>query len=112
LLPNAQICVENTVSSMNPSTPQGNEPKIPRREAEAMVKLMEQELALKRAQLAAEKGKMGRPSERWMWLMLILLVLLGLTVWAFIYGWGRIQNYKSQTPDKPLPPPPAAPARR
>jgi hypothetical protein len=97
---------------MNSSIPQDNLPKNPPTAAVPIVKLVEQELALKRAQLAAEKVKVGRPSERWLALMLILLVLLGLMVWGFIWGWGRIQKYKSQTPDKPLPPPPAAPARR
>ncbi len=97
---------------MNPPAPQGNEPKIPPTAAVPIVKMVEQELAMKRAKLAAEKSKPSRPAERWLALMLILLVLLGVTVWGFIWGWGRIQNYKSQTLDKPAPTPPAAPARR
>jgi cytoskeletal protein RodZ len=76
-----------------------------------LVNIVEQELALKRARLEAEKAKPSRPAERWLALMLILLVLLGVTVWGFIWGWGRIQSYKARQ-DKPPQPPPAAPARR
>jgi hypothetical protein len=93
---------------MNPSAPQGNEPKIPRPEAEAMVKLMEQELALKRAKLAAEKGKKeGNRTERWLALMLFLLLLLGALIWGF----AKLQKARTLVPEKPTPPP-AAPARR
>jgi cytoskeletal protein RodZ len=92
----------------NPSAPQGNEPKIPRPEAEAMVKLMEQELALKRAQLAAEKGKKeSNRVERWLALVLFLLVLLGALIWGF----AQLRKARMQAPERPTPPP-AAPARR
>jgi hypothetical protein len=94
---------------MNSSAPQDNAPKLPPTAAVPIVKIVEQELALKRAQLAAEKVKTGRPAQRWLMLMLILLVLLGVMVWGFIYGWGKIQKYRSE---KPLPAPPAAPAKR
>jgi len=96
---------------MNSSAPEGNQPKIPPTAAVPMLKIAEQELAMERARLAAIKVKKSRPAERWLALMLILLVLLGLTIWGFIWGWGRIQNYRSQTHDKPLPPP-TAPAKR
>ncbi len=110
-MPNAPICVENSESPMNSSVPQGNDPKIPPTGAVPIVKMVEQELALKRAQLAAEKIKPSRPAERWLALMLILLVLMGVTVWGFIWGWGRIQNYKAHQ-ERPPQPAPAAPARR
>jgi hypothetical protein len=108
---NASICVENSEPSMNSSVPQGNDPKIPPTGAVPIVAMVEQELAMKKARLAAEKSNPSRPAERWLALMLILLVLMGVTVWGFIWGWGRIQNYKAHQ-DRPPQPPPAAPARR
>ena len=51
---------------MNSSAPQDNAPKLPPTAAVPIVKIVEQELALKRAQLAAEKVKTGRPAQRWL----------------------------------------------
>jgi hypothetical protein len=110
-VPKASICAENSEPPMNSSAPQGSDPKVPPTGAVPIVKIVEQELALKRARLAAEKVKPSRPAERWLALMLILLVLLGVTVWGFIWGWGRIQNYKSRQ-EIPQQQQPAAPARR
>lgn len=92
---------------MNQPSPSGREPKIPRADAEAMIKLMDQELAIQRAKLATNKEKAGANAMRWGVLVLVLLFLLGVMVWGF----SKLQAVKLETPTRP-PPPPAAPARR
>lgn len=92
---------------MNPNPSSSNEPKIPRADAEAMIKLMEQELALQRAKLATNKATAGANVARWTALVFVLLFLLGVMIWGF----ARLQAVKLETPTRP-PPPPTAPARR
>lgn len=92
---------------MNPPPSSNREPKIPRADAEAMIKLMDQELALQRAKLATTKATPGANVARWGALMFVLLALLGVMIWGF----AKLQTVKLETPTRPSPPP-TAPARR
>lgn len=92
---------------MNQPPPSGREPQIPRADAEAMIKLMDQELAIQRAKLATNKQKAGASATRWGALLVVLLLLLGIMVWGF----SKLQAVKLETPTRP-PPPSPAPARR
>lgn len=78
-----------------------------RLDAEAMIKLMEQELAIQRAKLAVDKAKGGATTARWAALVVILLALLGAIIWGF----AKLQEVKLETPIRSATPPPA-PARR
>ena len=95
---------------MDSSAPKGTDPKTSRVPVVPLEKMVEQELAVKRAKLAAERATPSRPGQRWLALMAILLILLAVMVGGFIWGWGRIQNYKAQTQQGQ--PPPAASGRR
>ena len=88
-------------------TPHDSEPKIPRPEAEAMIKMMDQQLAIQRAKLAVEKEKGVSTTARWVALMIVLLFLLGAMIWGF----AKLQTVRQETSARPSPPP-AAPARR
>lgn len=92
---------------MNPPSSSDHEPTIPRAEAEAMIKLMDQELAVQRAKLAVNKEKAGANAARWSALVFVLLFFLAILIWGF----AKLQEVKFDAPPRPSPPP-KAPARR
>ncbi len=66
----------------DPDPPSDSKPKMPRADAEAMIKLMDQELAMQRA-----KRAVGSENEhhtgRWLALLFVIFVLLGAVAWGF-----------------------------
>lgn len=71
--------------------------------------MVAQELALKRAKLATGKAESASPAQRWLLLVLVLLILLGATILAFKRSREKIQHLNDQNRATNAP---ASPARR
>ncbi len=61
-----------------PSNPSNPPPNMSRADAEAMIKLMDQELAIQRAKLQMQEASDGNRNGRWIALFFVLFLLLAI----------------------------------
>lgn len=90
---------------MNEPTPPGPNlpPKMSRDEAEAMIKAMEQELVMQRAQRAATESGSSGSGTKWLMLLFALFLLLGILVAGFWY----VNSQRAGAKPNPAAKPPA-----